>query len=56
MSVVVDRFEILPDPQPAQQPTAPAAPATPTSGQQLMRQIEATLRTLETRRARLRAN
>jgi|1186.fasta_scaffold518919_2 hypothetical protein len=54
MTVVVDSFEVVPEPQQAERPSAQSAPATQTAPQ-LARQVEATIRTLQARRARLRA-
>jgi hypothetical protein len=55
MTVVVDSFEVVPEPRQAERPAAQPAQAAAAGGPQLARQIEATLRTLEARRARLRA-
>jgi hypothetical protein len=54
MTVVVDSFEVVPEPQQAERPATRPAQAS-ASGPQLARQIETTVRTLEARRTRLRA-
>ena len=54
MSVVVNEFEVVPEPQQAERPAAPAA-APPPNAAEVAHQVEGVLRKVLSRHARLRA-
>lgn len=55
MSVAIERFEVVPEEERPQRGTSESSGSAPVPPAKLTKQIEETVRTLEARRARLRA-